>query len=537
MRTNASRAIGIALGLSFWLFLPTPTPRARLNVAETIATLFFVVLLLRARSIRSDEPRTGSPLRFPACLALLAVIIVTLGVYAPALKLGFISDDYAHIWAAHQPLLASIADVLKHGQGDLHFRPLGMTSIFLDYRLWHEWAPAYHLTNVVLHLSAALGVFVLCQTLDMPAEASAGSALIFSLLPINAEAVAWIAARFDLLATSLTVWTVVFYAKFRKTGRWSLYVAALVTLLLALSSKESAYVLPLFLLSFEMFVMEDRRLKAAFGFLLLGAMAFAYRLEALRGIGGYLTDRGEPAVLHFGWKNLEGILLRGPAQTLIGVNWLQPSGRGTIAAFVLLSALLLGFVFGFRTNARRSRLIWFGLLWLLLASLPVHTLLLIGPGLTNSRVLYLGSVGLAIALGTLLGSIEGARLRVVGMLLLLLAFGFLLQHNLRGWQWASDFSQNFLAELRRLQPSPPANVEFALSNKPDTIRGVFFFHVGLSEAVKITYGRQDLGARFENPSKPDQTRGANVIVISWVNDSKHPLLLGLPASPLGVGGH
>ena len=51
------------------------------------------------------------------------------------------------------------------------------------------------------------------------------------------------------------------------------------------------------------------------GFLLLGAIAFAYRWAALGGIGRYLSESGEPSVLQFGWKSFEGILLRGPALT------------------------------------------------------------------------------------------------------------------------------------------------------------------------------------------------------------------------------
>jgi hypothetical protein len=116
-----------------------------------------------------------------------------------------------------------------------------------------------------------------------------------------------------------------------------------------------------------------------------------------------------------------------------------------------------------------------------LASLSVHVLLLIGPGLTNSRVLYLGSVGLAMVIGALLTSVEGARMRTSCALVILLAFGFLLQHNLEAWRWASDLSERFLAELHCLEPSPPANAEFVVFDPPDTIRGVFFFHVRLAE--------------------------------------------------------
>src|SRR5260370_35337298 len=140
-----------------------------------------------------------------------------------------------------------------------------------------------------------------------------------------------------------------------------------------------------------------------------------------------------------------------------------------------------------------------------LASVPVHVLLLIGPGLTNSRVLYLGSVGLAVALGAVLMSIEGARLRMGWALVLLLAFGLLLRHNLQAWEWTREFSRNFLTELHRLEPSPPANAEFIVFDGPDTIRGVFFFHLGLAEGAKVSAGRADLARRL-GPRLANRTR-------------------------------
>jgi hypothetical protein len=72
------------------------------------------------------------------------------------------------------------------------------------------------------------------------------------------------------------------------------------------------------------------------------------------------------------------------------------AGTNVIAA--VAAGLLLALAIGARHESWRQRWIWLSLSWIVLASLPAHFLLLIGPDLTNSRVLYLGSVGIAILL-------------------------------------------------------------------------------------------------------------------------------------------
>lgn len=117
--------------------------------------------------------------------------------------------------------------------------------------------------------------------------------------------------------------------------------------------------------------------------------------------------------------------------------------------------------------------------------LLVHPLLLIGPGLINSRVLYLGSAGLAMVIAALLAGIERAKMRQGCTLLLGLLFSLGLINNLAAWRWTGQLGQRFLTELQRLEPQPPPRAEFVLLDMPDILRGVFFFREGLSEAVKL----------------------------------------------------
>jgi len=176
-------------------------------------------------------------------------------------------------------------------------------------------------------------------------------------------------------------------------------------------SKETAYVLPLLLISLEFLVMPTRNIRVVVPFVLLGGIVFVYRWSALGGIGGYVDPSGQPATLDVGFKTVEGLFVRAPAQLLLGYNWLQPPVLETIVLVSLTGGILIALVLCTNTCGSFKGLIGFGLTWILLANLPAHTLILVGPGLTNSRVLYFGSGGIAILIALLLAGITNTRLR------------------------------------------------------------------------------------------------------------------------------
>jgi hypothetical protein len=155
---------------------------------------------------------------------LLLAPILSAGVYASALTSYFISDDYAHLFTLRLPPVETLAELAKEGQASMFFRPAGFATLFWDYGIWGQEPLGYHLTNLLLHLISVIGVYFLCKNLGLDRETSAVSSLIFSILPIQPEAVVWIASRFDLTATCFIIWTIVLYLKFRRTGRRRLYI-------------------------------------------------------------------------------------------------------------------------------------------------------------------------------------------------------------------------------------------------------------------------------------------------------------------------
>jgi hypothetical protein len=526
----------LALIIGSSIFFLAQTPKSRLNVIQIVSSLLFLVIIVRyGLADRSTQPER--PGAWCARYELLLAPIICAAIYATTLSSDFISDDFVHLFKARRPLLETLWSLLTRGQDGLFLRPIGFASLFLDYHLWHNWPLGYHLVNLILHLIGVIGIYFLCKGLGLDLETSATASLIFAVLPIHPESVVWIAARFDMLATPLSIWSLVLYIKYRKSGHFLIYFGAIVLFFLALLSKESAYALPLILIPLEFLAMPARRIKPLFGqsfwqaswptlgFIALTVIVFCYRLAVLRGIGGYQDTRGQSAVFRISLGTFEGIFVRAPAQLLLGFNWLQPRAAVPVILASLTGALLLMVAFVVRpktSNQGGQRMVWFSLSWMVLALLPAHFMLLIDASLTNSRVLYLSSVGAAIFLALLLAGIDNARIREGSKLFLVVLFSIGLFHNLRAWQWTSEQSQNFLIELKRLEPSPPPGAEFAFRGLPGTIRGVFFFHAGLTEAINLTFDRQDLiGSRDS-----DAATGRPTIKLNWIGgkDGKEPMI-------------
>ena len=201
-----------------------------------------------------------SPFENP--VALLAVApLLALVVFSPALGGGFVHDDHRQIVGnplvqnlSQLPLLFSTGVWAGAGSGSSWYRPLMMSSFALDRAFLGPAALGFHAVSLLIFAIVAV-LAVRCMSVF---GASAPAALLAGALgavhPAQAEAVAWISARCDLLLAVFGIAALLLYERALRppqSGKlmhpgWSLgdlRGAAGVAYLAALLSKESAVAL------------------------------------------------------------------------------------------------------------------------------------------------------------------------------------------------------------------------------------------------------------------------------------------------------
>jgi len=159
---------------------------------------------------------------------------------------GFLWDDDVYI--TNNELLTA-PDGLRRIWFSLdspsQYFPLVYATFRMEHGLWGLNSTGYHWVNLVLHVANALLVWLVLARLKMPGAWLA--AAIFALHPVQAESVAWITERKNVLMGFFFLLTLLAWIAFvdgRTKRRWLFYGLALILYLLALSAKTTACTLP-----------------------------------------------------------------------------------------------------------------------------------------------------------------------------------------------------------------------------------------------------------------------------------------------------
>lgn len=459
---------------------PLPFLRSPMN-AEAVFSVGVIAALLAAGG-KSEERRenAGGWAWMAAALSLIAA------AFAWTLWFPFTSDDYVHVWTASRTAFETLGSYFTVPAGDFHFRPLGMLAYWIEYR-WaahNEWL--WRASNLAIHVVNCALLYGLARRLELSPRAAAFAAAIFGIHGSRPEVVAWVAARFDLLATLFVLGGLLLWM-LSESSRTA-YAGALACCLLGLLSKESAFVFPVL----ATLLGGVRRWRSAIPFYVLAAAVFTYRWWLLGGIGGYRAPGAGSAVLDFSvLRSLKGLLLRLPATLFFPVNWSREIEWWLVAAMLLFVVVVVAWIWR-RPSWDSPARGWVLAAFTLAAALPAQHLLLIGPDLEKSRVLYLPSAGFAM----LLASAAGSRWWVLAAVVV---FQFAaLQHNLRIWGDVSQMGRAVCASLAdRIREGV---VE--LRQPPNVVDGVYVLQRGLPECAALVYGADAERLRVLEPGSP-----------------------------------
>ena len=370
----------------------------------------------------------------PSFRLLLFVGLVTVAAHGVGIGNGFLGWDDAdtvlgnlHIRALNAENLLWMFTTVYMGP----YQPLSWLSLAVDYRIWGLTPVGFHLTNVVLHVMAAMlcvsvawrlyrfsGVPVY-GTRGAVALGAASAALFFAAHPLRVESVAWVTERRDVLSGALALAAVLAYlSAFSRDGsqpavrRRSLWWAWGWFALAGLA-KATVVPVPVVLLLIDWYPLRRyRSLREpafrrclvekvpAFGIALaLSAMAIygqavagtlappdGFSLgrrvaNALFGIGFYLSKSLVPLYLAPLYEQPERLALWHYAYIVLG-------------GVLLVVATSVGWIWRHRVPA-----FWVAWLSFLVLLSPVSGLIQAGPQIAADRYTYLCLIPLAVAAG------------------------------------------------------------------------------------------------------------------------------------------
>ncbi len=177
-----------------------------------------------------------------------AFVIINILCYGNALFCEFVWDDISHL-NYFQLNLKSFTDLFQFffttnvvGQ-PFYYRPLMLVSFGIDYLVFKSVPFGYHLTSLILHLLNVILVFKIAERLLKNQIAAFIGAVIFAIHPVQAEAVTWISARADTLATFFTLLSFYFYMNFVATRGATDFILVLLFYTLSLFTKETSLIL------------------------------------------------------------------------------------------------------------------------------------------------------------------------------------------------------------------------------------------------------------------------------------------------------
>jgi tetratricopeptide (TPR) repeat protein len=349
---------------------------------------------------------------------LLIPFLLALAAFASTWGAGFVYDDIELIetnpamseWAtvarSFQEPFWSLAPFQQNYAG--YYRPVSATAFVILHKISGGKPWSFHLASTLIHALSALLVVRLALGIGLKRGAALLAGIAFALSGAHVEAVAWVSALPDLLATCFSL--LALNAFLRGRLAW-----ALPALLLAMLSKESAYATWLILLGISALGSRQlplaRRLYALPSLLLIGGLVYGLRFlvfdGAAAGFDMQLTfAQLEPMherALSFSLIARYLVFLIAP----LGSRPFRPlrldEGASELAPLAILGALLaLAALIYWLLRGRRSPLILLGFALLFGGLAPVLNTNSIGRFPFEERFTYLASTGFALLIGAAL---------------------------------------------------------------------------------------------------------------------------------------
>lgn len=404
----------------------------------------------------------GDRLNAAVAFALLAALVVI--SHGGALKADFVYDDHNQL--VGNPSIRSLKNVPRFfthpaetiGEIDFEgiYRPLRTTYFALGYRLWGPNPAAFHAANLLFHLLNSFLVFLFLRRMCGAERSALAAALLFAAHPAMTDVVCWICSSSDVLCmffylTALLCW----FRTREETGgrRRAFYAISLVSLVLALLSKEMAITFPAVIVAIDFWRdglkgLTPKRWPSYLPFIIVAGIYFAIRMNIMSRFSqrGYWGDTplASAAIIIKAVAFYVGLLVYPFRLTIFPTIDTNVSATDpAVVLAVLLIALMIAAALWLR---RKSPALSLGIVLFFIMLAPVSGIIPLTT-IVAGRFVYIPSVGIFLAATALFGGLgatgeERSRKRGPAMAAAIAAVVFLFSFNtiLRSLDWRSDLA-------------------------------------------------------------------------------------------------
>jgi len=433
-------------------------------------------------------------------LALIATVFVS------SMTNFFVASDFTWLRWAATTTTSQLPQYFLQSQ-DLFYRPLDKTIIYLLYSVFSFQPEGYHIFILFIHFLVVGGVYFLAQRLTHSKLLGVLTAVIFALHPAHAENVFWFSSFSVALCALFIMYAMVAFLCFRDKKSTLSYVIAVVLSVLAFLSYEQAIIIPLLLLSLDIFITKQKRnlklLLTHLPFLIVVIIYVILRSLSHAFIGsenyGYYITSMVPNIFGnvFGYT---GIFFGG-LPFLTFYTLLREGLRSEWIYFTIVVSIFIGYVawsmYIYKNVVRsvlqksETSLILFGLVFALLSLLPFLPL-----GTITPHYLYLASFGYAFALIVALQLFikrwvknkKYATLILIAIVIALSGVYYLNnRHQQQKWQKSGELTKNTLVFFRRKYPGFTKKTDIYFVNTPVKYENVWVFPTGLADGLWFIY--------------------------------------------------
>lgn len=396
----------------------------------------------------------------------LMLAFLNLAIYWKILGMFFISDDFDWLNITQQIQNGWVGVFTGNyyglqGVGGT-FRPMVNVIFAIEHFIFGLNPIGYHLVQLLLHVGVAFVVYLILDkilgVIKNGSRIAFLSAAIFSIMPNHVEAVAWIAAVGDPLATFFYLTSFYFYILLRTKNyelRTRYFSLSLIFFVVALLTKEISITLPFVILAYELLILREFSFKKLFfllsPYILVLSSYLIYRYWSIGLLFGYYGRESLAGVLHIKEYLITLINISASMVTVGGAR--IALGQFIVKSwFVILPLIVLtGILIWYKTNVEQKR--WAGFLiifWLLNIALILPLKL----GIINDegqRYGYLPSISVAILIVWLIIAVMEYSDRLLrGIIILVVCYCVLFQQLLiNQWGVSSIISERIYNQLSK----------------------------------------------------------------------------------------